>query len=90
VKGDGAIVVGAGTVGLVTALGLPQAGVPVRVFEAVTSIPDGARNMVYSWAVLDGPARLGVLAGWADRGDTGATRHHDGRAERPAATGVGV
>lgn len=56
-KGDGVIVVGAGTVGLVTALGLPRAGVPVRVLDAITSIPDDARDMVYSSAVLDSLAR---------------------------------
>jgi 3-(3-hydroxy-phenyl)propionate hydroxylase len=68
VKDDGVIVVGAGTIGLVTALGLAQAGVSVRVLEAVASIPDGARDMVYSCAVLDGLARLGVLPDAERRG----------------------
>lgn len=67
-KDDSVIVVGAGTVGLVTALGLARAGVPVRVLEAAPSIPDGARDMVYSWAVLDGLARLGLLPDAERRG----------------------
>jgi 3-(3-hydroxy-phenyl)propionate hydroxylase len=68
VKDDSVIVVGAGTVGLVTALGLARAGIPVRVLEAAPSIPDGARDMVYNWAVLDGLARLGVLPDAERRG----------------------
>jgi 3-(3-hydroxy-phenyl)propionate hydroxylase/6-hydroxy-3-succinoylpyridine 3-monooxygenase len=65
---DSVIVVGAGTVGLVTALGLARAGIPVRVLEAAPAIPDGARDMVYNWAVLDGLARLGVLPDAERRG----------------------
>jgi 3-(3-hydroxy-phenyl)propionate hydroxylase len=68
VKDDSVIVVGAGTVGLVTALGLSQAGIPVRVLEAAPSIPDGARDMVYNWSVLGGLARLGVLPDVERRG----------------------
>jgi 3-(3-hydroxy-phenyl)propionate hydroxylase len=65
---EGVIVVGAGTVGLVTALGLARAGVSVRVLEAAESVPDGAPDMVYSWSVLGEFARLGVLADCQQRG----------------------
>jgi 3-(3-hydroxy-phenyl)propionate hydroxylase len=65
---DSVIIVGAGTVGLITALGLARAGVPVRVLEAAESVPDGAPDMVYSWSVLGELARLGVLADCQQRG----------------------
>jgi len=60
-RDDSVIVVGAGVIGLVTALGLAQAGVPVRVLETTKTYPRGAHDMVYQWSVLDGLARLGVL-----------------------------
>lgn len=65
---EGVIVVGAGTVGLITALGLARAGVPVRVLEASESVPDSAPDMVYSWSVLGEFARLGILADCQQRG----------------------
>jgi 6-hydroxy-3-succinoylpyridine 3-monooxygenase len=68
VEGDSVIVVGAGTIGLVTALGLARAGVPVRVLEAAESVPGAARDMVYSWPVLEGLAQLGVLSDCERRG----------------------
>jgi 3-(3-hydroxy-phenyl)propionate hydroxylase/6-hydroxy-3-succinoylpyridine 3-monooxygenase len=62
------IVVGAGTVGLVTALGLARAGVRVTVLEAASSPATTPRDMVYLWPVLDGLASLGVLADCTDAG----------------------
>jgi 3-(3-hydroxy-phenyl)propionate hydroxylase/6-hydroxy-3-succinoylpyridine 3-monooxygenase len=64
------IVVGAGTVGLVTALGLARAGVHVTVLEAAPSPATTPRDMVYTWPVLDGLARLGVLPDCTDAGMT--------------------
>lgn len=58
---DSVIIVGAGSVGLATAVGLAQAGISVRVIEPVRSAPTGGRDMVYHWSVLDGFDRLGVL-----------------------------
>jgi 3-(3-hydroxy-phenyl)propionate hydroxylase len=61
VSDDSVIIVGAGSVGLATAVGLAQAGVSVRVIEPARATPLGARDMVYHWSVLDGFDRLGVL-----------------------------
>jgi 3-(3-hydroxy-phenyl)propionate hydroxylase len=62
------IIVGAGPVGLVTALGLAQAGVSVRVLEREPSIVDSPRAIVYHWTVLEGLAELGILDDVAARG----------------------
>lgn len=63
------IIVGAGPVGLITALGLAQRGVGVTLLDAEDAIIDEPRGMTYHWAVLAGLERLGVLdeamqAGW--------------------------
>ena len=55
-------IVGAGPVGLITALGLAQQGVRVTVLDALTDILDEPRGMTYHWAALAGLERLGVLA----------------------------
>jgi 3-(3-hydroxy-phenyl)propionate hydroxylase/6-hydroxy-3-succinoylpyridine 3-monooxygenase len=55
------IVVGGGPVGLLTALGLAQAGVRVRVVDAESRVIQPPRAAVYHWSVLDGLDRLGVL-----------------------------
>jgi 3-(3-hydroxy-phenyl)propionate hydroxylase/6-hydroxy-3-succinoylpyridine 3-monooxygenase len=55
------VVVGAGPVGLLTALGLARAGVSVRVLEAGPGIEDSPRAIVYHWTVLEELARLGIL-----------------------------
>ncbi len=55
------VVVGAGPVGLLTALGLAQAGVPVTVVERGESLSTAPRAMVYHTGVLSGLERLGVL-----------------------------
>jgi 2-polyprenyl-6-methoxyphenol hydroxylase-like FAD-dependent oxidoreductase len=55
------IIVGGGPVGFITALGLAQAGVRVRVIEAEPQIINSPRAAVYFWSVLDGLERLGIL-----------------------------
>ncbi|MEN3122058.1 FAD-dependent oxidoreductase [Janibacter sp. LM] len=55
------IIVGAGPVGLITALGLAQQGVSVTMLDAAEDILDEPRGMTYHWAVLAGLERLGVL-----------------------------
>ncbi len=56
------LVVGAGPVGMLTALGLAQTGLKVTVIEAEPQIIDSPRAAVYHWSVLDGLERLGLLA----------------------------
>jgi 2-polyprenyl-6-methoxyphenol hydroxylase-like FAD-dependent oxidoreductase len=56
------IVIGGGPVGFINALGLAQAGVRVSVIEAEPQIIQSPRAAVYFWSVLDGLARLGILA----------------------------
>lgn len=58
---DTVLVVGAGPVGLITALGLAKAGVPVTVVERAPSIIASPRAIVYHWAVLQGLDELGLL-----------------------------
>jgi 2-polyprenyl-6-methoxyphenol hydroxylase-like FAD-dependent oxidoreductase len=56
------IVVGAGPVGVLTALGLARSGVPVTVLECEPAVVNSPRAIVYHWSVLAGLDRLGVLA----------------------------
>ncbi len=65
---DGVLIAGAGPVGLITALGLAQAGVAVAVLEAEPAIVDSPRAMVYHWTVLEDLDRLGILADAERRG----------------------
>lgn len=58
---DSVVVVGAGPVGLLNALGLAQAGIPVTVIEREPAIIGSPRASVYHWSVLDGIDRLGIL-----------------------------
>src|SRR4051794_18743829 len=60
-ESDSVIVVGAGPVGLVTALGLAQAGVAVQVLDAAQGMATDAREPIYHWSTLPGLDRLGVL-----------------------------
>jgi 2-polyprenyl-6-methoxyphenol hydroxylase-like FAD-dependent oxidoreductase len=55
------IIIGGGPVGFINALGLAQAGVRVTVIEAEPQIINSPRAAVYSWSVLDGLGRLGIL-----------------------------
>jgi 3-(3-hydroxy-phenyl)propionate hydroxylase len=55
------LVVGAGPVGLITALGLARAGVKVTVLEKEPAIVASPRAMVYHSGVIGGIERLGLL-----------------------------
>jgi 3-(3-hydroxy-phenyl)propionate hydroxylase len=55
------VIVGAGPVGLINALGLARAGVDVAVLEAHPGIVPEPRAMTYHWTVLEGMERLGLL-----------------------------
>jgi 3-(3-hydroxy-phenyl)propionate hydroxylase/6-hydroxy-3-succinoylpyridine 3-monooxygenase len=58
---DEVLIVGAGPVGLLNALGLARAGVKVTLLEREPYIVDSPRAVVYHWSVLDGLERLGLL-----------------------------
>ena len=58
---ESVVVVGAGPVGLITALGLAQAGVQVTVLEREPAVNPSPRAMVYHCGVLPGLERLGIL-----------------------------
>jgi 3-(3-hydroxy-phenyl)propionate hydroxylase len=62
------LVVGAGPVGILNALGLARAGVPVTVFERGATVAQSPRAAVYHWSVLDGLERLGVYEKAVARG----------------------
>lgn len=57
---DDVLIVGAGPVGLIGALGLAQAGVRVTLIEREPRIVDSPRAVVYHWSVLEGLERLGL------------------------------
>ncbi|MEU8036659.1 NAD(P)/FAD-dependent oxidoreductase [Streptosporangium sp. NPDC049078] len=58
---DDVTVVGGGPIGLLAALGLAQAGIPVTVLEAASNVVRAPRAMIIHWSVLDGLDRLGIL-----------------------------
>jgi 3-(3-hydroxy-phenyl)propionate hydroxylase/6-hydroxy-3-succinoylpyridine 3-monooxygenase len=69
VTGTGRVlVVGGGPVGVLTALGLARAGVPVTVLEHASAVVPAPRAMVYHWSVLDGLERLGLYDAAVARG----------------------
>jgi 3-(3-hydroxy-phenyl)propionate hydroxylase/6-hydroxy-3-succinoylpyridine 3-monooxygenase len=55
------LVVGAGPVGVLNALGLARTGLSVTLIDAEQAIGDAPRAMVYHWSVLEGIERLGLL-----------------------------
>ena len=76
------VIVGAGPVGLITALDLAQRGVEVTLLDAAEDVLDEPRGMTYHWAALAGLERLGVLddavaAGWLNH-DWSAQVHRTG------------
>jgi 3-(3-hydroxy-phenyl)propionate hydroxylase/6-hydroxy-3-succinoylpyridine 3-monooxygenase len=58
---DEVLIVGAGPVGLLNALGLARMGIKVTVLEREPRILDSPRAVVYHWCVLPGIERLGLL-----------------------------
>lgn len=61
-------IVGAGPVGLITALGLAKSGVAVTVLERAKGIVPSPRAIVYHWACLEGLNELGLLDDALDAG----------------------
>jgi 3-(3-hydroxy-phenyl)propionate hydroxylase/6-hydroxy-3-succinoylpyridine 3-monooxygenase len=55
------IIVGAGPVGLINAIGLARTGVRVTLCEALPGVPNSPRAMVYLWPVLEGLDKIGIL-----------------------------
>ncbi|WP_411152471.1 FAD-dependent oxidoreductase [Streptomyces sp. A30] len=55
------IVVGAGPVGLITALGLARSGIEVTVLEREPAVVSSPRAMVYHSGVISGIEKLGLL-----------------------------
>lgn len=55
------LVVGAGPVGLLNALGLARADIKVTLIEREPYIIDSPRAIVYHWSVLEGIERLGIF-----------------------------
>ena len=55
------LIVGAGPVGVLNALGLARTGLSVTLVDAEPGIGDAPRAMVYHWSVLEGIERLGLL-----------------------------
>ncbi|MDV8079748.1 FAD-dependent monooxygenase [Rhodococcus sp. IEGM 1370] len=62
------LIVGAGPVGVLNALGLARAGIAVTVLERGAGVVRSPRAMVYHWSVLDGLERLGLFEQAIERG----------------------
>ena len=54
-------IVGAGPIGLITALGLAKSGIAVNVLERGKGIIASPRAIVYHWSCLEGLSELGLL-----------------------------
>ncbi|MCW2698332.1 MAG: monooxygenase, FAD-binding [Modestobacter sp.] len=65
---ESVLVVGAGPVGALNALGLARAGVPVTLVDRAPGVARSPRAAVYHWSVLDGLERLGVYEQAVRRG----------------------
>lgn len=55
------VIVGAGPVGALNALGLAQRGVRVKLVERYPDVVESPRAVVYHWSVLSGLDELGIL-----------------------------
>lgn len=55
------IIVGAGPVGVLNALGLAKQGISVLLLERFADVVESPRACVYHWSVLEGLEELGVL-----------------------------
>jgi 3-(3-hydroxy-phenyl)propionate hydroxylase/6-hydroxy-3-succinoylpyridine 3-monooxygenase len=64
------LIVGGGPVGLMTALGLARAGVPVTLLEAEEDIVYSPRAISYAWPILAGLEHFGVLTDMIAAGHT--------------------
>jgi len=62
------VIIGAGPVGMITALGLAREGVSVVVIESNAGIVPEPRAMTYHWTVHDGMERLGMLHEMVEEG----------------------
>lgn len=62
------VIVGAGPVGMICALGLARAGVDVTVLERNAGIVPEPRAMTYHWTVHEGMKRLGLLDDMIEEG----------------------
>ncbi|GAA3884337.1 hypothetical protein GCM10022381_28150 [Leifsonia kafniensis] len=62
------LIIGGGPVGILNALGLARAGVPVHLFERSDAVVQSPRAVVYHWSVLDGLDRLGLFEEASTRG----------------------
>lgn len=67
-KNSTVIIVGAGPVGMITALGLAQSGLDVTLIEANAGIVPEPRAMTYHWAVHEGMEKLGLLDDMVEEG----------------------
>lgn len=62
------LIAGAGPVGVLNALGLARAGIPVTVLERGGTVVRSPRAMVYHWSTLDGLENLGMFDAAVERG----------------------
>jgi 3-(3-hydroxy-phenyl)propionate hydroxylase len=58
---DRVLIIGGGPAGMVAAVGLARADIPVTVIEAEPGVVPSPRAIVYHWSVLEGLDRLGLF-----------------------------